>query len=514
MAAPSRGQINTTYILSHYKVELYNLSNTWVEIASAHVVALSGNIDSTANVNNGIAFGSPATTSADVDVEEYLVDGTYYISDPVWMNRNIRISFAYDDSDYVQLFFGPITRINKSNNTVKLSMAGVEQHLSDLKIHTPIYYRRLVATKTTSSSEENPANSGYTAGLLNYAFWQAGGRPWEQNGIFFSEASTGFKFWYSCDFSILAPEYSWFSGDNTLDEVYALVRAAGGQIYQDSLGVLRYTQPMSFGDTTDYGGTYYTIDDSMFVDFSHNVTHVEKVETLKLTYTPRVIAPEQEVINDATKRFFLPSETKVIELSPQQPIWSYVGIISGDNTTATNTMHAFLLNNQIVTPTIGTITTNAASISITVTNPSSTVPMILYNITIKGRPLVAKDELNLSYGSGSVERILENNVYIQSEAHALRYLQMIYDFYVQNKPIITLNGMIFDVDRTVGELVKVDSNYNNNDPGTLYRIIKIGHNIGTSMDVDLVNITTIYNRTDIFIVGTSYSDGDVKRLGY
>jgi hypothetical protein len=250
------------------------------------------------------------------------------------------------------------------------------------------------------------------------------------------------------------------------------------------------------------------------VDYSERITAVEALNVVKLTYTPRVIAPEQEIINDSTPKFFKPSETRVIEIAAQQPIWSYVGIISNSDTTATNTMHAALLNNAIVTPTIGTIVKNAASLSITITNPSSTVSMVLYNITVRGRPLVALDELNLSYGTGNVERIIENNVYIQNENDAIRYLRMIYDYYLESKPIISLSGVQFDTDRYIGELVQLGSSYDINEPDNIYRIIKIGYNNGTSMSIDLVNVTSIYNRTDMFIIGNTYSNGDTKRLGY
>lgn len=514
MAAPTRAQIEGTIVQPKYKVEILGFDSAWHQILDARVIDISGNVESTTNINNGVSFGSPSAASADLEMEDNEVYSSIYTSNEAWINQPVRISYGYDTSDFIQVFYGPVQSITVSNHFVKMSLGGIEQFIANVKLHSPIYYRRLVATKTTTLTEENPDNLPvYSAGLLNYALWMSGGRPYEQKDIIFTEASTGFKFWYSCDWSILAPDFAWFSGANTLEEIYALVRASGGQLYQDNKGVLRYASPTSLGDTTTYG-SYFTFDDGTFVDYEKTITAVEKLDVVKLTYTPRYVGPEQQVIEDTQPRFFAPSETKVIELAPQQPVWSYVGLLTFDDSTATKTMHATLLNNADVTPTIGAVITNAQNVQITVTNPSATFPMILHDIKIKGRALLANEEATLSYGTGPVERNIENNVYIQSEDDAQRFLRMIYDFYVESRPVITLSGVQFDTDRFVGELVQFSSQYNVDVVGTVYRIIKIGYNIGTSMDISMVSVATLKKRPDFFIIGTSYSGATVRELGY
>lgn len=514
MPAATRPQIEATHALPKYKVEILIPGVGYTQVLDARIADISGSIDSTSNQDNAVAFGSPSEPSAKVDAEDYVFHSTYYLSDPYWIGKTVRISFGFDTSDFDAIFVGPINSIRKNKETVSYDLGGSQNYLrDDIKLVTPLYYRKPIATATGVATQENPDLPGYVAGLINYAFWRSGGRPYEQKDINYTENDADFRFWYSCDQAVIAPDYSWFSGENGVTEVYTLARAAGGQIYQDLNGVLHYTQPLMFGETITYAGSYYTFTDSVFDGYEENISSGEAVGTLKLTYTPRRVQPVQVVIEDETPKFFAPSETKIIELSPQLPIWEYIGLISGNNQTAVNTMQTQLIDGRAVTPTIGTVTQNASRVTITVTNPNSSVPMILYNIKIKGRPLSADDELFVSYGSGTPERNVENNVYIQNEAHATRLLRMIHDFYNETKPIITLHNVQFDLDRFVGELVKINSIYKND--GEVYRIVRIDYDrLGTSMTVSLVKVTDLPKRSDMFIIGETYVSGDVRKLSY
>lgn len=521
MASPTRGQIEATYALPTYKVEVLDHVGTWHQVLNARVVNASGSADSTSNQDNGVAFGSPSDPSASVDAEDYVVALSRYMNDPFWINKAVRISFGFDTSDFVVVFQGPIKNIKKAKDTVTWDLGGSLDYLKNIKIYTPIYYRKPIATKTTAASQENPDLGGYVAGLINLAFWRAGGRPKEQQGINYTEASADWKFWYSCEQSLIAPDFAWYSGDNTQDEVYSLARAAGGQIYQDTLGTVRYTQPLSFGDTSGYS-SFYTFTDSVFDGYTENVSNVEAVGTLKLTFTPRRIEPMQDVIDDKTPRLIHPfavlGQGTVIELSPSLPIYAYQGLVSNNDITATNTMQAILLDNRPVTPTIGIVEQYANKVLITVSNPDSTTPMIITSIKIQGRPLAANDDMNAQYPDPSSatlpERSIENNVYIQNEVHAKRLLRMMYDFYSDLTAIITLDNVQYDPDRFVGEIVQLASTYND-DSTKYFRISKIAHSdLGTKMSVDLVLVTSIPKRSDMFIIGGTYASGDIKELSY
>lgn len=521
MASPTRLQIEANFALPKYKVEILNHAGTWYTITNALVASISGSADSTGNQDNGVSFGTPSVPSATVEMEDYAVDGIHYMHDPYWINKPVRISFGFDTSDFVVIYQGPLNGMTRKNETMNLELGGSLDYLADVKIHTPIYYRKQAATKTTFATIENPDALGYNAGLINLAFWRAGGRPLEQQGILYTESSADWKFWYSCEQSLIAPDYSWFSGDNTQDEVYSLARAVGGQIYQDTKGTVRYTQPLSFGDTSGYV-SYYTFTDAVFEGYSENISKGELVGTLKMLYTPRRVEVMQTVVEDTTPRQIAPlalvGQAEIIELSPDKAVWQYQGLTSFDDNTAVLTMKAQLLDNREVIPTIGLIEQYGTKVLISVSNPDATTPMILTSIKIEGRPLMANDDLNLQYpqpGDAFLpEKTVENNVYVQNEAHAKRLIRMIYDFYNELRPIITLDNVQYDPDRFVGEIVQLSSRFNN-DAAKYFRIIKIAHsNLGTTMSVDLVQITSIPKRSDMFIINGSYSSGDIKQLSY
>lgn len=513
MPVATREQIESSHALPKYKIEILVSGVGYTQLLNARIVDISGSIDSTSNSDNAVAFGSPSEPSASIQAEDYTVDGRL-LSDAYWIGTSVRISFGFDTSDFSTIFTGPINSINKTNESVSYSLGGSQNYLrDDIKLVTPLYYRKPIATATTVASIEDPTDLDYSAGMLNYAFWKSGGRPYEQKGITYTESSPGFKFWYSCDQAVIAPDYSWFSGENSIDEVYTLARAAGGQIYQDINGVLRYTQPLMFGETINYDNDFFVITDSVFTTYEESISSKETVGTLKLTYTPRRVQPVQVLLEDKTPRLFIPNETKLIELEPQLPVWEYIDYVSNDDTTATKNIQAMLLDGRAVTPDIGEVIKTAGKLSVTITNPSSTVPMVIFSIKVNGRPLSADDELFVSYGNESPERNVENNVYIQNEAHAQRLVRMIYDFYYETKPIITLSNMQFDTDRFVGELVQLDSIYNSSE--RVYRIVKIDYNVlGTSMNISLVNVTGLPKRSDMYIIGETYVNADVRKLSY
>lgn len=519
MPMPSRPQIEATFALPKYKVEALDHTGTWLTVLNARVANISGSADSTGNQDNGVSFGTPSDPSASVEMEDYQVDGIHYMHDPYWINKAVRISYGFDTSDFVVVYQGPIKTMQKTNEAISLDLGGSLDYLADIKIHTPIYYRKPAATKTTIASIEDPDDVGYSAGLINLAFWRAGGRPKEQQNIAYTEASPDWKFWYSCEQALIAPDYSWFSGDNTQDEVYTLARAVGGQIYQDTLGTVRYTQPLSFGDTTGYV-SYYTFTDDVFDGYTENISKGELLGTLKMLHTPRRIEPMQDIIDDKTPRIIYPDiiGSTIIELAPSLPIWVYQGLVTNDDITAVNTMKAQLLDNREITPTIGAVEQYASKVLITVLNPDVTTPMLLTSIKIQGRPLAAADDILTQYPLPGIaflpEKTVENNVYIQNEIHAKRLIQMIFEFYNELLPIITLNNVQYDPDRFVGEIVQIDSIYNS-DIAKYFRIIRIAHEqLGTSMSVGLVQVTDIPKRSDMFIIGDTYSAGDTRELSY
>lgn len=519
MANPTRLQIEASIPLPKYKVEIW-YANAWRQIPDSSIINISGDIQSTGNIDNGLSFGTEVEPHATIVCERLVVaSADKLLEDSYWLLKRMRISYGFDTSDYVKTFVGPIRERSINQNELTVELVGNIEYVRNTKFYSSLYYAKPIATKTTIASVENPSSPSYEAGLINRIFWEAGGRPYEQEGINYAETDASFKFWYSCEQSILTPDWSWISSENLVDELYTLARAGGGQIYQDHNGVLKYVQPFSFADLSPYGGLLYTpyqYDDVDFQTYSEQTTSYEQVGTVKCTFTPRSVQPYQPIYEDKIPRFFQASEVKSLILETQLPVQSYQEIVSACFT-ATD------IHGNAVTPTVSAVTTNATRIDVTLTNPSATTPMIIHSIKILGRPLGAGEEMTVSYGSGDPERNIENNTYIQSEPYAKRLIRMVYDFYASGRPVITLHNAIYDTDRFVGELVKVTSYYNRvyvasgvyNDNDDLYRIINIQHSLtGTTMNIDLVNVEGLPTRDQMFIIATTYSGSDTRKLSY
>lgn len=516
MANPTRLQIEATFAKPTFRIEVLTptLDPEWLIVNGARVITASGESASTDNTN-GVAFGSPSTTSATIQLEDYAIVGYNAFSHPSWIGENMRVSFGFDTSDFVIMYQGPIISIDKDNETVTIQLGSALNYLKDTKIHTPVYYRKPAATRTTAISVEDPEDVNFVGGMINMAFWYSGGRPYEQKDTVYTETDPDWKFWYSCEQSLITPDFSWFSGENLQDEVFNITRATGGQLYQDMRGVIRYVQPLSFGDTTNYL-THYRFTETVYDGYAEHIDAKERVGRISLTYTPRRIEPEQQILEDTTPRFFAPNETKDIELTPNNPIWDYIGLIPNNTITAVNTMQASLFDGRSITPGVNDITKNAQQVIISIWNSDLYSPMLLSSITIKGQPLGVTEDQTVVYGTDIPERQIENNPYVQNQAHAERLARMIYDFYVEGKPIITLSNCIFDPDRYVGEIVQLTSQYNlTYDTNALYRIIRIAHqDLGTTMQVELVHVSNLPNRGQMLIIGQTYSDSDIKYLSY
>ncbi len=517
MANPTRPQIEATFALPHHKVELFDV--TWITISNTYVESINGSIESTSNPDNALSFGTPSDPSASVTLENIAYKTDTRVGDASVIGKKVRLSFAFDTSDYVPVFIGVVTEISINGKSVTWSLGGILTFLINAKVYTQIYYRKPIATKTTSTSIEDPSDPDYNAGMINLALWESGGRPYEQITAVYTESSPNFKFWYSLEQSTIAPEYSWFSGENLLDEIYMLARAAGGQIFQGVDGVVRYVQPLSYSDDSSYGGVFYTFTDTVYETYSEHISKAEDVGALKLTYTPMRVQPIMNVVEDKTPRYILPNSYIDVELAPERAVYEYVNL---GQTWVADIIKAMLIDNSDVTPTISQISATAARVSLRITNPSTTKAMVVYQITIQGLPLEAEDDLVATYGSGEPERNIESNPYIQSVVHADRLLRMIFDFYGINKPVITLSGVQFDPDRYIGELVKIQTQYNTILSGgiettntNIYRITSIAHdNTGTKMDISCVEVADLPNRSDMFIIGTVYAGATSKQLSY
>lgn len=517
MAAPTRDQIDATVAHPKIQVEIWSPDNSaWYTIPITHVEEAGGSIEVTGNSDNGVSFGNAVEPSATVRVENTIITGAGLdkaLNDEYWLRSRMRINYTFENADYITAFVGTIVSITEDNYyQVVYELSGMLEYVRKTKLYTTLQQNRPVATETTVDSIEDPTAIGYVAGTVNEVFWQAGGRPLEQ-AIAYPETDINFKFYYSCVNGICNPEWTWISGENLEEELYSLVRAAGGQIYQDSAGVLRYTNPLLFGSTTGYADTYYQYNTNNYVTSSVKRTSVETVAAVNCLYTTRSIQPVDVVYDETKPRLLQIAETQILELTTQLPIYEYTAIDS-------SIFVATYLDGNSVTLTINSTTIAATKILVSITNPSSTSPIVIHSIKIYGRALQASEENLITYGSGVPAMNVDNNPYIQNRHHAQMLAKMLYDFYNSNKLQISLSGCPFDTDRFVGELVYFvtadyigGGNYESN--FGLRRITKINYgSTATFMDIELVSVVGLPVKENHYIIGTSYVAGDTRLLSY
>lgn len=505
MAAPTRAQIEATIALPTFQVQV-DTGSGYTTVTQAEVASIDLKLETTQNQDNAFAFGTVATTTATVSITD-----SYVLAS--WQTAHIRILFGFDTSDKVIAFEGIITKRQRQGHKYQYDCEGFNFVISRKKIYTEVFYRRPIATKTSVSSVEDYTIPGSRPGLLNRIFFEIGGRPYEQPGY---ATDPDFKFWYSFDESIVKPRWAWISGDDAWEETQRLVRAAGGQLYQDKDGVIYYKQPLSFGEVQ--AGPIYAFDTSTFQTIREDASTVEQLDTVKSSFIERILQPMQEIYTSSDAKLLPAGELTNIPLEMQYPIYQYASyltpqrlIVSGAAIKAT-----FLDGRDATQDPDFTVTINqqAAQLVDLTFNNATGEPIALNKITLHGRPITPGAENIASYtnGDGS-ELVLEDNIYVQSYAQAYRLVRMYYDFYHVNRALITLDGVGYDPDRYLGEVVTITYS----DWGLSaaeHRIVSLDYSNGATMTVGLAPIEGLITRDEVFIVGNIYTDGTTKKVSY
>ncbi|MCG8348232.1 MAG: hypothetical protein MI924_10690 [Chloroflexales bacterium] len=438
----------------------------------------------TSTSSTAVAFGEQATPRTTIEVSDD-------IAGAAWELTPIRVFLGTGGSNILH-FSGVVASRSRNDRTITLECEGFTRLMANRRGYSPLFRNRPIATETTISSIEDPANPLYHAGLINWLFWQTGGRPLDQSGTYPNAA-----FYYACDRSLLTPAWTWANGERALDELYRLARAGGGQIYQDKNGVMRYIEPLTLASAAATA----TYTDAEMHSISERAVAEETIGTVRCPYTRRVLQPLQQIYEDATPIQIDNGQSETIVIETQWPIWAW----------GTVTVSAVDGGGQAVTPTVAFVSQAAQRAEIRVTN-STGGPIVLYKMVITGQPVGVVQSGIESFGSGMPERELEDNPYIQNRSAAQRLCRLSHDFYRVTRPIRTLNCG-FDSARFVGETIHLTySPWGLN--ATPHRIISRQDGNGATMDLDCVPIGGLPVRDDFFIIGQSYAGGDTRQWGY
>lgn len=466
---------------------------TWVEIVTP--ISVSGSWE-TGGTQAGIAFGDDSDIS---------IDGELALT--AWASSGDFIPVRYTttvDADTQITFVGILTRRERTLTRMTFRADGMKVRIAATKTYSPMISRRPLFTRTTVSSADDPAGGGWNAGLGNYMLWQAGGRPYEQAASYPSAV-----FYYSCDHAILAPDWSWTAGEDSWAEGLRLAQASAGQLYQDSDGVVRYRQILGYG-----GGTIgETLTESSYQTLSQAIEpDLLRADTFTCQFLPRRRLGMQTVADDTTPRHVEPGETITIVLEPENPLVTLetTGGLLAETALVVAQQDGTRLDQA--TGYTHTVDFKAARTTITVTNDSDW-PAIVYRVVLRGEPVVAAEAGSASAGSGVVERVLEQSVYIQTGDDAQRAVDMALAFYGNARAVVSVDGVVHNPSRALGDTVGLTCaawSMSNQ----AHVILSVSQSQGRKASMTLADVSDLPNESEFFVVGTTYSGSDVRYLGW
>lgn len=480
-----------------YLVE-WKPAGAWVDITSS-VKRVSGGGEITGNRDNALAFGDSSETKADVQVLETLAS-------TAWARTPIRITFTVNGVA-VKAFAGIITERKRDDDGLTFTCTGYADVIRATKAYSPAYERRPVATKTTAVSVENPSDPSYRGGLINWIFWTAGGRPLEQNSN--PTYALTAAFWYSCDQAALAPTWSWAAGEDGWAECQKLAQAAGGQVFQASDGTVSYRQPYGYADATPL----YTFNEATYKSVSETQSAAKLSDSVRCSYVQRAERPMQKVAEDSTPRMIYPGQYATLTIEPSWPITAVEYKPNGGFQLADDAIEMTFGSGEKAVPGthyIATVTTYAHQLIVSISN-QTTYPLQLWGYVIRGKPVMASEGGSVVVGSGASQRTLEDNPYVQTEAHARRLASLFLMYYASPRPVREIDGCDYDPSRYVGEAVYLTV--------TRWGIIAQPHIIlaidhddtGLSAKYKLAYVGDLPKASDYFQVGPSYS-GQSKKI--
>lgn len=495
----------TTHTIS-YQIQ-WKQAGSWVTLTSGTIIDFGAEAEMALS-DNGVGFGDATTMRASVQTLRTEVDASPWARTPFRITPTVDVASA-------RSFYGVNERASGDAETATFELIGITSDLGRRTKHlySEAFYKRPIATKTSASSIEDPASGTYTAGLINWIMWMAGGRPNEQAGSYPTA-----DFYYSCDQALAAPDWSWVAGEDGYEEARRLARATGGQIYQAADGVVTYRSPLNL-----VGSVAYTFADTIgnatdtlgvYGDIREEESGGQVAGTIVVQYTPRQARPMQLVIDDTTPRLIEPGATETIKLEPKWPLKS-LQLTGGqlDTKAITATWFDGAPVPQGASGYSHTVTVAAQQVTLTITNNSTTRPMSIWHLLLNGEPIVAGEVGTVTVGTGQPTVTLEDNIYVQSTAHANLLANMALAFYGTARRVRSLTGVPYDTRRTLGETVGLTS-AGLGLTSTPHIIIRRRDEAGEAAEYAMVDATGLPVADDFYLVGTTSYTGQTKALSW
>ena len=454
--------------------------------------------------NTGLGWGNAAVPRATIRATAATVDAA-------WSYRPVKVRVSVDGGAFQDLFTGPLLEQEDDGVSLRYTAGGMDVIIQRAPVRTPVRRRRPIATKTTATSNEDP-DSG-SPGWANEVFWRGGGRPWDQRGSY--PLSSTVLFYYICDGSSVAPPAYCVDGDNAWESLLLLAEAGAGQIYQDASGVMHFVNPLSFGESaaspphlTDSLATVPT--GVPYGRLSRQAVVEGVISTAHAPFKVRGVQVMQQVYEDKTAYDIAPSASRDFELAFQWPIATH-GNVTIEASTAQGVPTS-------VTPSI--ITTSGMRRVIRVTNPSSTVGLIVHRIAAEGEPVSVVSEGTASFTGSSVgpfpaELRLPSNDAVQTYADARRWSRMAVRFFNSPRPVYSLSDLPYSPLLLPGAYALLTSARRGlSSVGCRITRVQVERSGAKIASLSCVPLTGLPKLSDFLIIGNTYSDSDVRKMGY
>lgn len=489
-----------------------------------------------------------------------------------WRLRKVEVFASFNNgSSYKKVFEGLLFERAESRNSINFVARGYLDLLNINLTETPLFRDRKTSTFIPNGStdaekysllqEQNPTIAdGSRVGIVNALLWLLGGRPYKYYSLF-QPASAYYEtlnytplFYYDCTSSVINPEWVWFNYENLYGDLALLCKASGGLLRQNDDGVVEYVNVFNLKKQQ----TDIVLTDSDFSDLTFSSYRYEPYKELVISYNPRFLSASQEVFSAVFDEYLKANESVERRVEFEKPVWKLVNkTISGqlsdtlvsttyktveDNFTAVDLFgtnrrvkakiqphNTFYISKYVASGAAGNFVlakdtgiSSSQSTTVFVQNSGLSDQSSLYIAEVKlyGRALDSAPEDNCilpittsGVSAGFRQLNLGNNPYVQSKVQGFRFLDIAAYLMKDDRPKISLKEVPFDKNIKLGDVVRVVSTFSDvNDYFKVYSYT-VSSSLATA-DYELISVSGLYDESDLFIVGQTYSDPNEKILSF
>lgn len=422
---------------------------------------------------------------------------------------------------------------------------------------------------TLSTSQDPTTLSGTAVGTINTILWLSGGRPFKYKQHY-ENINQHPRFYFDCDNSLMTPRFTWLNQENVTEDIAALCVAGGGQITQTADGVVKFVNALSYTATV----TNFTLTDSMFSDLTVEDEAATTFGKVITTFSPRYLGANKALVNLSIGKYLPYGEEFEQEVEFPQPVsrltnntyygsgisfaasGGYFGIdeyitsrdfvkavdYNGDIasvslkvprvTSVAYPKYKWVWDSNTSTGTWSLIEdvtkTPGQFMKVLVRNDDIGRSLYLSKLVLYGIPLIAgeqqtiKQDIPLTFSglisagivpSGFREIRVSDNAYVQSKDHAMRLLNVVKYLNKKPRPVHRFSNLVYNPSLKLADVIAINSTFYQVQGN--FKIVEISVvNTGSRMNIACVDVTDLYSREQIFVLGQQYEPSDCKLISW